>query len=194
VDDGGFRGAMVDCRPSSPSSISKPFAIRSTVYTLVFLIFILGLVPAAARFLGERLWPGAPGEGSIAWHYWVAFVELVGIGIFTIGLAAYLACSVWLMYFGRGPHVEFDPPKAFVATGPYRWVRNPVVITLMVTLLGEAVYFQSLGIAALLLVGCPIAHLQVTRIEEPRLRERFGQRYEEYCHRVPRWWPRPPNE
>ena len=98
------------------------------------------------------------------------------------------------MFFGRGPHVEFDPPKVFVATGPYRWVRNPVAISLIVTAAGEAIYFSSLGLAVFVALGMAFAHYQATRIEEPRLRGRFGETYEEYCRKVPRWLPRPPDE
>ena len=44
----------------------------------------------------------------------------------------------------------------------------------------------------LLLLGLPLAHYQVARVEEPRLRQRFGQSYADYCAMVPRWLPRPP--
>src|SRR5207249_11876749 len=113
------------------------------------------------------------------------FRSLCGVGIFAIGLAAYLFCSFWLIFHGKGPHVEFDPPRVFVATGPYRWVRNPVVLALLTTVLGEALFLPSWGILILFLLGLPIAHYQVTRIEEPRLRQRFGESYSQYCASVP---------
>jgi protein-S-isoprenylcysteine O-methyltransferase Ste14 len=116
----------------------------------------------------------------------------VGLSIFSIGFAAYVFCSIWLIFFGRGPHVEFDPPKRFVSTGPYRWVRNPVVISLIVTAAGQAIYFASTGLAVFVGFIMAFGHYQATRIEEPRLRLRFGQPYEEYCRKVPRWLPRPP--
>ena len=34
-------------------------------------------------------------------------------------------------------------------------------------------------------------HLAVFRVEEPALRQRFSPTYEEYCKRVPRWFPTP---
>ena len=32
-----------------------------------------------------------------------------------------------------------------------------------------------------------LAEIYLVKIEEPRLVERFGAEYEEYCRRVPRW-------
>ncbi len=172
----------------------RPYAGLAAVYTTVFLLFILGVVPSLAfvaeHWLPDRTWTSFTAHAGA---FWTALRRLVGIAVFTIGLAGYLFCSIWLMYVGRGPHVEFDPPRQFVATGPFRWVRNPVVITLLVTVLGEGLYLGSFGIVAfVLLIGPAFAHYQVTRIEEPRLRERFGEDYAEYCRRVPRWTPRPP--
>jgi protein-S-isoprenylcysteine O-methyltransferase Ste14 len=184
---------MVDgSSPPSPPN-ERPFALRSTIYTAGFLLVILAVIPSIFHVLGERILHAIPFGFSVQF-YWTSFRALLGAAVFTIGLAAYLYCSIWLIYHGRGPHVEFDPPKVFVATGPYRWVRNPVVITLLVAFAGEVLYFGSVGLLAFLVLGLGFAHYQVTRIEEPRLRERFGESYVEYCRRVPRWVPRPPGE
>jgi len=183
---------MVD-NPNGSQPPEKPFGLRSTLYTIGFLLFILGLVPSVFFLIGR--WPfGSGAVSATIWEFWIGLRTLVGVGVFAIGLATYILCSFWLVFFGKGPHVEFDPPKVFVATGPYRWVRNPVVITLLITVLGEAIYFNSIGIAVLLVLGMPLAHYQVTRLEEPLLRKRFGASYEAYCGRVNRWLPRPPVE
>jgi protein-S-isoprenylcysteine O-methyltransferase Ste14 len=42
-------------------------------------------------------------------------------------------------------------------------------------------------VAVLILMA--IFHLRVVRSEEPALRSRFGDIYEEYCRSVPRWIP-----
>jgi protein-S-isoprenylcysteine O-methyltransferase Ste14 len=181
---------MVDGSPP-PARPEKPFAFRATLYTVGFLVFILGIVPSIFHLLGEAPFRRLALSREVA-AFWEDFRRLVGIALFASGLAAYLACSAWLIFFGRGPHVEFDPPKAFVASGPYRWVRNPVVICLFIAAAGEALYLASPGIALFILLGAGFAHYQVTRIEEPRLRRRFGQPYEDYCRTVPRWIPRPP--
>lgn len=181
---------MVNGTQPTPAP-EKPFALRALIYTIGFLIFVLGVVPSVFHLLGELPFRELALRHEIR-VFWTQFRMLVGLGLFSGGLFTYFACSAWLIYCGRGPHVEFDPPKVFVATGPYRWVRNPVVITLMTCVLGEAIYFGSLGMFILIALGCWFAQYQVTKIEEPRLRERFGETYIEYCNRVPRWIPRPP--
>jgi protein-S-isoprenylcysteine O-methyltransferase Ste14 len=191
MDDGRLRGAMVDGSSQPGTHSERPFALRATVFTLGFLIVILGVLPALFFALGEGLFHAS----AIAIEFrffWNGFIRLVGASLFAGGFIAYIACSAWLIYFGRGPHVEFDPPKVFVATGPYRWVRNPVVICLLVTAIGEALYFSSIGIGVFVVLGMVFAQVQVTRIEEPRLRKRFGESYDAYCQKVHRWIPRPP--
>lgn len=190
MDDRGLRSAMVEPHAVA-SPAEKPYALRATIYTIGFLAFILGLVPGIFHLIGQ--WSLHKFFNGFDFDYlWPEGRRLVGISLFFGGLLAYVFCSVWLIVGGRGPHVEFDPPKVFVASGPYRWVRNPVVITLMLVVVGEAIYFASIGIVLLVLIGLPLAHYQVTRIEEPRLKARFGESYEQYLQRVPRWLPHRP--
>jgi protein-S-isoprenylcysteine O-methyltransferase Ste14 len=187
MDDGGLRGAMVEppCRDHpSPAWL----ACKMVVYAVTFLAFILLAVPYGFHYLGKHAYPASvhtalqPGPAQ----------HVVGAAVFVIGLVGYLISSLWLVIIGKGPFVEFDPPKAFVATGPYRWMRNPVAAMLLVTVLGEAVFFGSPGIATLFVLGLPLAQWQVVCIEEPRLRARFGDSYIEYCRTVPRWLPKRP--
>jgi protein-S-isoprenylcysteine O-methyltransferase Ste14 len=175
--------------PAAPAE--KPFGIRSLLYTIGFLLIVLGVLPSVF-FLVEKKIGTDQSARYIIEQFWTAFRGAIGISIFAAGLIAYSACSAWLIFFGRGPHVEFDPPKVFVATGPYRWVRNPVVITLIVTAAGEAIYLWSIGIAIFVALGCFFAQYQVTKIEEPLLRKRFGETYDAYCRSVNRWIPKPP--
>jgi protein-S-isoprenylcysteine O-methyltransferase Ste14 len=194
MDDSRLCGAMVDQPPPETSGADeKPFALRSTLFIIGFLVVLFGVIPSLFYLAGE--WPTTSlSAGTIFGQFWRQLRALVGLFIFSVGLGSYVFCSVWLIFFGRGPHVEFDPPKAFVATGPYRWVRNPVVISLLVTWAGQAVYFASIGLAVLVGFGMAFGHYQATRIEEPRLRLRFGQTYEDYCKKVPRWLLRPPRD
>ena len=80
----------------------------------------------------------------------------------------------------------------FVATGPYEWCRNPVAASAVVMVLGLGLLMSSTGVLLLFFVGIFLAHAQVVFLEEPLLRQRFGESYEAYLKRVPRWIPRPP--
>jgi len=79
-----------------------------------------------------------------------------------------------------------------VATGPHRWVRNPIYISALLVVLGQAWLFLSLpllGYAGAMALCC---HLFVIGYEEPALRRRFGSAYLKYRRTVPRWIPRQP--
>lgn len=80
-----------------------------------------------------------------------------------------------------------------VTDGPFRYVRHPIYLAGITLLLGVGLLYApwralDLGLP-LLLLG--YFHVAVVRFEEPELRRRFGQKYEEYCERVPRWCPVP---
>ena len=127
-----------------------------------------------------------------AWHVEIGWGRLVGVVVLAVFLGLYVYCSWQLTHRGQGAYVEFDPPSCFVADGPYRWVRNPVASCVVGMVLGEAIALSSTGVFLLFAAGMVLAHLQVVLVEEPLLRKRFGEAYEEYCRRVPRWVPRRP--
>ncbi len=116
----------------------------------------------------------------IAWYA----IILIGVGV-----ALYLRC-IWLFAsVGRGTPLPLDAPRRFVAVGPYRWVRNPIYVSALLVVVGEAWLFLSLP---LLQYGAAMAilfHLFVIGYEEPTLRRRFGESYEHYCTTVNRWVP-----
>lgn len=77
-----------------------------------------------------------------------------------------------------------------VAEGPYSICRNPLYVGTFLMTLGIAFFLESLTFA----IGIAAAttfYLSVTvSAEEIMLREKFGQKFVEYCRRVPRFWPR----
>ena len=162
-----------------------PLSLRMCFYSL----FFLGLVLVALPWLCYRIDVWRP-----AWHVEIGWWRLLGAAGLTVFFAAYVYCSYELTTRGQGAYVEFDPPSKFVAGGPYRWLRNPVAASVVGMVLGEAVALSSTGVFMLFLAAIPLAHLQVVLIEERLLRKRFGSTYEDYLHRVPRWFPRRPGK
>jgi protein-S-isoprenylcysteine O-methyltransferase Ste14 len=90
---------------------------------------------------------------------------------------------------GQGTPAPFDPPKALVVTGPYRYVRNPMYAGDVLVLLGESLLFGMSALLAYTLVMLGVFHLFVVWYEEPNLRRQFGTAYEAYREAVPRWIP-----
>lgn len=162
-----------------------PLPVRMLVYGLFFLSVVLGGLP----WLAYRVDAYLPG-----WHVEIGWWQAVGVALSLVFFVTYVWSSYLLSRRGRGAYVEFDPPKEFVASGPFRWVRNPIAGSLVGMVLGEALAFSSTGILLLFVIALPLAHCQVVFLEEPLLRKRFGQAYVDYLARVPRWLPRRPRE
>jgi len=160
-----------------------PLRVRMLVYGVSFLAFVLIGLP----WLAYRVDLYLP-----RWHLEIGRLRLVGGVLFVAFLGMYIFSSYVLSSRGRGPFVEFDPPREFVASGPYRWMRNPVAASLVGAIFSLAIALSSTGIFLLFLIGLPTAHLQVVLLEEPILRKRFGASYEAYLRHVPRWIPRRP--
>jgi protein-S-isoprenylcysteine O-methyltransferase Ste14 len=80
-------------------------------------------------------------------------------------------------------------PDRLVRVGPYAYLRSPIYLGTVMIAAGVALYVGSLaalGYAAMLWAAI---HLVLVKIEEPRLRSKFGTECEEYERRVNRWLP-----
>lgn len=108
------------------------------------------------------------------------------------GAALYAWCAWNFAAVGGGTPGPWDAPSRLVATGPYRWVRNPVYIGALLVVLGESWLFLSLPLLAYAGSMAACFHLFILGYEEPALRRRFGRAYLEYRQAVPRWIPRRP--
>ena len=74
-----------------------------------------------------------------------------------------------------------------IATGIYRYSRNPQYVGYWLVLLGAATASLSLWACILAFGIAPIIHFYVRGVEEPHLRSAFGQKYRVYCSRTPRY-------
>jgi protein-S-isoprenylcysteine O-methyltransferase Ste14 len=71
-----------------------------------------------------------------------------------------------------------------VTEGPYRWVRHPFYLGILVMLVGAVVITRSL-VGALLFIPALASTLARAHREEHNLRLRYGVQYEAYCTRAP---------
>ena len=119
-----------------------------------------------------------------------AWLRPAGYLLIAVGAGLAAACVTVFISRGKGTPVPFDPPRRFVATGPYRWVRNPMYCGAVAVLLGAGFVVGSPSIALLAVVFWALAHLLVVTYEEPSLEHRFGAEYTTYKATVNRWLPR----
>jgi protein-S-isoprenylcysteine O-methyltransferase Ste14 len=107
-----------------------------------------------------------------------------------IGFTSALWSVLAFARHGEGTPAPWDPPARFVRYGPYRFVRNPMILGIFFLLLGEAVLLRSIPLFfwfALFVIG---NSLYIPLVEEKSLERRFGTTYSEYKKNVHRWFPR----
>lgn len=120
--------------------------------------------------------------------------EVRPLAIFVMALGGTLAllCASVFVVEGRGTPAPFDPPRAFVVTGPCRWVRNPMYIGGLMLLVGFALWHTSVAMLLFAVLVALLVHLFVVAFEEPQLERRFSASYLEYKRSVNRWLPKKP--
>ena len=153
-------------------------ALRALVYASAF-VFAFGWIAVQSRGIDPQLGGSLP-----------PWTRLPGVVLMVAGATLGLACISTFVIRGRGTPALFDPPREFVAAGPYRWMRNPMYIGGLTLLLGFGLANHSPGMVALAVVLTLMMHLFVTLFEEPGLKRRFGSSYERYLESTPRWIPR----
>jgi protein-S-isoprenylcysteine O-methyltransferase Ste14 len=104
-----------------------------------------------------------------------------------------LTCGVFLwlwsvLHFAKagGTPVPVSPPAKLIDTGPYAYVRNPMLSGIFIILFAIAFLIGSLSLLfvfAPAFTGCSI--LEFKLIEEPELEKRLGEKYLDYKRRTP---------
>jgi protein-S-isoprenylcysteine O-methyltransferase Ste14 len=156
---------------------SMLLAARSLLWTILLPGIFAGYIPWRYFAIGRAHPPFGPSQA----------LGLLGIAA---GLAGLAACIVDFARQGRGTLSPVDPPRHLVVRGMYRYVRNPMYLSVTLIVLGEAVWAGSRPLAVYWAIWFACAHLFVVGYEEPYLRHRFGRSYDDYSRRVPRWIPR----
>jgi protein-S-isoprenylcysteine O-methyltransferase Ste14 len=179
------------------------------------LLLAAGLVAAvplltlllATRLLDRfRFWP-TPGTGS--WQsvlFWPLFrilnLATVGVAILdrtpALGLPVFvraagllvLAVSGSLYLFalltlGRGN--TYCGREGLVTAGLYRWTRNPQYASVIPAYAGLAVAADSYGVY-LLTTMLVAVYVLMALVEEPWLRQHYGEAYDRYTRTVPRFF------
>jgi protein-S-isoprenylcysteine O-methyltransferase Ste14 len=152
-------------------------ALRSIAWIVLLPGMVAGYVPW--RYLGLR-------------YVHVAFdnaAHLLGLAAITVA-AALLGTCIWeFAASGRGTLSPVDPPRELVVRGLYRYVRNPMYLSVTTILIGEILLVRSRAFLVYFVLWIIAVNLFVVGYEEPALRRKFGASYQGYLKSVNRWLP-----
>jgi protein-S-isoprenylcysteine O-methyltransferase Ste14 len=152
--------------------------LRSLLWTLLLPGMVAGFIPW--RFYGLS-------------HVHVDVTNpltILALLLIAAGVVLLLACIWEFAARGKGTLSPLDPTKELVVQGLYRYVRNPMYLSVSTIVLGEALLARSRGLVVYWAIFFVIVNLFVRLYEEPTLRRQFGESYERYQRQVGRWLPR----
>lgn len=99
--------------------------------------------------------------------------------------------ALWQFVKAKGTPVPFNPPKKLITTGPYVYMRNPMLAGVFLMLFGLGILLHSLSLTFIftpIFILCSI--LEFKLIEEPELEKRLGMEYIEYKAITPLIFPK----
>jgi protein-S-isoprenylcysteine O-methyltransferase Ste14 len=143
----------------------------------------------------------APGvaAGLVPWLLtgWDAYdmplaVRVVGGLVTAVGAGFLVHAFARFVVEGLGTPAPVAPPERLVVGGIYRWVRNPMYVAVVATILGQALLLGRIELVAYAAVFWAITAAFVHFYEEPNLTRRFGADYDEYRRSVRAWLPTRP--
>lgn len=106
-------------------------------------------------------------------------IKALGFAVLAGGMLLFIVCVISLKRAFLG---DVEPATdRLVATGPYRWVRHPLYLSMILATIGLAVAFRSLCALVIILFIFMPAGLWRARLEEQALGRRFGQEWEDYA-------------
>lgn len=124
------------------------------------------------------------------WGYFRFWMFILAIVCFLAGLILVVSTIKLFPKLGNGTPAPWDSTTRLIISGPYAYVRNPMITGVVLILAGETLLLASPAIGIWAVIFLVINMFYFPLSEEPGLRKRFGKDYELYCKNVPRYIPR----
>ena len=150
--------------------------LRSILFFILAPGMVAGVIPLTLLRNGSQIQTG--------------FFSYFAFPLWIIGVATLLWCFWDFLVKGRGTPAPIDPPKELVVSGLYNYVRNPMYVGVLLVIISHFLWFGFWNLLIYAMVVFLSFSAFVIFYEEPTLKRKFGQAYEEYFKRVPRWIPR----
>ena len=144
----------------------------------------MAVAPGTVAVLGPWLLTGWSGTG------WWPPARVIGGALILVGGLVLVQAFTRFVVEGLGTPAPVAPTEHLVVGGLYRYVRNPMYLAVVATILGQALVFGRLVLVVYAIVVAAAMWAFATWYEEPALVRQFGAEYERYKSAVPGWWPR----
>ena len=149
----------------------------------IFLVLAPGTLAVYLPWAVCRWQFASPLPGFLAFR-------IIGTVMMAAGLPVLLDSFARFAIQGLGTPAPVAPPQCLVATGLYRYTRNPMYVAVSLLIFGQGLLFGSVRVLEYGVVVWLGFFAFVLLYEEPALKRKFGEEYEHFCARVPRWIPR----
>jgi protein-S-isoprenylcysteine O-methyltransferase Ste14 len=110
--------------------------------------------------------------------------------VIILGLILMAQTIAIFIQIGKETLAPWSPPRRLITGGIYTYVRNPMILGVILVLLGEALAIESWRVLAWMASVFVINTIYFVLSEEPGLEKCSGEEYWEYKRNVPRWIPR----
>jgi protein-S-isoprenylcysteine O-methyltransferase Ste14 len=117
---------------------------------------------------------------------------LLALAAFLLAAGLGLSAGYELIRRGDGTPFPLDPTRELVTSGPYRWVRNPQGMAMLLAALAEVLLVDARWLWLMLPLTVVYLEVIVGRWEERELLAQHGDRYRAYKRAVRKWLPRVP--
>jgi protein-S-isoprenylcysteine O-methyltransferase Ste14 len=157
--------------------------VAAVLGSMIFFIVAPGVVAFIVPFLLAQ----AQRE---AWTLDPPVLKWVGLGLGVAGTIALIECFARFALKGLGTPAPLAPTEHLVVSGLYRYVRNPMYVSVVAIILAQSLWFASPAVLIYAAIVWATVTAFVILYEEPTLARTFGEEYADYRAHVGRWVPR----
>ena len=110
------------------------------------------------------------------------FLKPFGFVVFVMGMFFFV---ISVLFLKEAFHGNVRPvTEKLIREGPYRWIRHPLYLSMIISIIGLAVGMRSWwGLIITFIIFIPFAILRA-KLEEAALHDKFGKEWEEYTEQT----------
>ena len=155
--------------------------LLTPIGVIVFVLF-LGLFITAAIFIDKIF--------NLPWILPFSRMSIIAWIISVTGLFL-TSWSVYHFIKVKGTPVPLNPPPVLVTSGPYGYMRNPMLTGIFLLLFGIGLMIESTSLVILFVPLFILLNvIELKFIEEPELAMRLGEEYVNYKRVTPMFFPK----